>query len=77
MRVDTGQCLRTVVCLPNPSAMQGARWTQGSASTGIIAFAAMGRSYSVPPESKRHAGNEVEIFILDDMLHHSSDPCLA
>ncbi len=45
MRVDTRQCLRTVLCLPNPSAMQGARWMQGNASTGTVAFGAMGPSY--------------------------------
>ena len=26
MRLDTKQALRPVLCLPNPSAMQGARW---------------------------------------------------
>ncbi len=26
MRLDTKQALRPVSCLPNPSAMQGARW---------------------------------------------------
>ena len=26
MRLDTQQALRPVVCLPNPSALHGARW---------------------------------------------------
>ena len=33
MRLDTGQALRPVVCLPNPSAMQGARWGEARLDT--------------------------------------------
>ena len=34
MRLDTRQALRPVVCLPNPSAMQGARWGEARLDTG-------------------------------------------
>ena len=33
MRLGTQQALRPVVCLPNPSAMQGARWGEARLDT--------------------------------------------
>ena len=33
MRLDTKQALRPVLSLPNPSAMQGARWGEASVDT--------------------------------------------
>ena len=33
MSVDTKQALRLVLCLANPSAMQGARWGEASVDT--------------------------------------------
>ncbi|CDM22517.1 hypothetical protein BN940_00181 [Castellaniella defragrans 65Phen] len=49
MRQDTGQSLRTVLCLPNPSRVQAARWR-----------AAPAEDCPVPAESDRPAGREVE-----------------
>ena len=33
MRLDTKQALRPVLCLPNPSALPGARWGEASVDT--------------------------------------------
>ena len=47
MRLDTKQALRPVLCLPNPSRMQAARW--GSVGKGGPAAG------FVPPESEQAA----------------------
>ena len=56
MRQDTGQSLRTVRCLSNPSGMQAARWRGASR----IRAACWPRGGEAQAESERHAGREVE-----------------
>ncbi len=50
MSPDTGQSLRTVLCLANPSGMQAARWG-GKTGRGILL-----KACPAPGESEQHAG---------------------